>query len=200
MEEMNKILTNVGLDSKIYCQDGQWINSYHKLRLENHVMGFFSEIDDRVSLPLYSMVKRSSFREEYLFTPTNFDMARLKFMARTGCLGLNDDRCRWKLVHEGTCELCGIGTENVCHFLLVCPKLNEIRIKFWHILEAKLTSTHEYYIWEYFIGAPVNSKLCWLLGDIAYDYGTTIGKLFDDICKRFLMEAWLTRKSLVDGS
>ena len=149
---------------------------------------------------MYSMLKRSSFREDYLSTSTNFDMARLKFMARTGCLGLKEDLFRWKLVPERTCELCGIGTESVCHLLLVCPKLNEIRIKFWHELEAKLTSTKENYIWEYFIGAPLNSKLCLLLGDAAYDYNITIGKLFDDIGKRFLMEAWLTHKSLMDGS
>ena len=195
-----KILTNVGLDNKISSQDGQWIKSYHKLSLDNYVLCFFSEVDSKVSLSLYSMLKRSSFREEYLFTSTNFDMARLKFMARTGCLGLKEDLFRWKLVPEVTCDLCRTGTENVCHLLLTCPILNEIRIRYLHELEAKLIATGENYIWEYFIGASSNSKLCLLLGDAAYDYGTTNGKLFDDISKRLLKETWLTRKSLVDGS
>ena len=54
-------------------------------------------MDVKESLRCYQMLKRSFFGESYLFNfnVNNFGGARLKCMARTGCLGLGEDLERW---------------------------------------------------------------------------------------------------------
>ena len=161
---------------------------------------FFNEIDNKKSLSLYCLFKRSSFREEYMFAINDFESARLKFMARTGCLGIQENLHTWNIAPSGTCVLCKNGIENVSHFLLTCPAFNETRIKIWHELETKLIISNNLHIWEHFIGSSPTTKLCLLLGDAATEHSIHVGKIFDEACKRFLKETWPVRKSLVDGT
>ena len=115
---------------------------FHRFSLDNYVHGFFNEIDNKKSLSLYCLFKRSSFREEYMFAINDFESARLKFMARTGCLGIQENLHTWNIAPSGTCVLCKNGIENVSHFLLTCPAFNETRIRFgMNLKQNKLSLT-----------------------------------------------------------
>ena len=130
----------------------------------------------------------------------HFESARLKFKARTGCLGIQEDLLRWRKAADGSCPICHNGIEGISHFMLICPILGEIRITNWSRLEIKLLDIDSGHIWEYFMGGSLITKLCFLLGDVAFDYGDEVGWLFDTACKSFLREAWAARKTSLEGT
>ena len=200
MEEIGKILTSVGLDSKIHSQNDMWLDKFYRFTLDKHVLDFFNEIDNKKSLSMYRLFKRSSFRENYMFGVNDFESTRLKFLARSECMGIQENLHKWKIAPSGTCVLCKNGIENISHFLLICPAFNEIRFKIWHDLEKKLIDSGNLHIWEHFSGSSVTTKLSFLLGDAAYGQGIEIADVFDGACKRYLLQSWSLRKSLVDGT
>ena len=199
-KEIEKIFIKVGLDNVMNDGEGDWLFSFKKLSIENYVHRFFHEIDNKSSLSTYRMLKRSSFGEQYLFTMKCFESARLKFKIRTGCLGIQDDLLRWNKVTDSNCPLCHAGNEDLYHFMFLCPSLLTIRQDIWKWLETNLTNSKKRYIWEQFAASSLNSKLCLLLGDLAFDHGDEVGWTFDKACKIFLTEAWKKRTSVVGAS
>ena len=137
--------------------------------------------------------------EPCLFEIEGFESARLKFKAHIGCLGLQEDLLRWKVKCNESCPLCNNGREDIYHFLFTCPVLNEIRNRIWMKLETSLAGG-SCFVWETFISASLTTKLCFLLGDIAFDYSDDVGWIFDKACKHFLYDAWTLRRDLLDGT
>ena len=91
MEEINKILTNVGLDHAILKHNEALPDVYYRLSLEVLNQKFVYEINTMSTLSLYKFLKGSTKKEKYPFNIEYFEGARLKFKARTGCLGLQAD-------------------------------------------------------------------------------------------------------------
>ena len=48
----------------------------------------------------------------------------------TGSHCLEIETGKWRRDNERKCKLCGIGTEDLTHFILICPKLDNVRRKY----------------------------------------------------------------------
>ena len=200
VDEIKKVFNNVAIDHALESRNPEWLGCFLKLSLEAYKLDFFQEIDLKKSLRWYQMFKRSSFGESYLFNVNNFAGARLKFLARTGCLGVGEDLERWGL-SDGRCPLCKDSREDLAHFLFVCPALNDIRLQAYRNLEVNSLKENCKQAWQRFSASSLKNKVCWFLGEHAYDLGQDIGELFDQTCKTFLVEAWhYRRQSLTDFS
>ena len=199
IDVMYKTLTNVGLDSakEKYITDLPYV--YDRLRLSLYEQEFHNEINTRSTLSLYKYLKSSTTKEKYLFNMEYFDGARLKFKARTGCLGLQTDLKRWGLADNDVCTLCGNDKEDVQHFLFTCSKLNSLRIKYFYELESKLFDSGNFHIWSHFCTSSVFIKSCILLGSVDIHLEECATDPIDAVCKSYLLEAWRLRKSLRDG-
>ena len=110
------------------------------------------------SFRCYQMLKRSSFGESYLFSVNSFAGTRLKFMARTGCLGEGEDLERWGK-SDGRCPLCKDCREDLAHFLFVCPALNDIRLEAFRNLEINSLNEHCRQAWQRLSADSLNNKL-----------------------------------------
>ena len=137
MSEIKKMLNNVGMDHIFRSTKQNWMDAFYKLSLEGCKLNFFREIVSKKSLSWYRAIKRPTFGEVYMNDIGNFQGIRLKFMARTGCLGLGEDRERWG--HQDlSCCLCMARYENLPHFLFLCHGLNKVRVKHYRFLEKKI--------------------------------------------------------------
>ena len=174
-----------------------WLDSFMKRSLESYVLYFFQEIDAKKSLYWYRLLKCTTFSEKYLFNVSNFKGARLKFLARTGCLGLGEDKERW-CMNDTRCCLCGSRDDTIPHFFITCPGLADIRFKHLKELEKGLIEMGKVYIWHSFMASSVDRKLSFLLGVHGYNFSNEVGDLFDITCKMFLVEAWQCRRDSCD--
>ena len=197
--QTHEILINVGLDRAMFSKKSKWLQPFFRLSLESYKIDFLQDIDEKVSLQWYRSLKSSTFGEKYLFNIGDFYGARLKFMARVGCLGLSENLCRWGK-SDGNCELCTQGKENLLHFLFTCPKINLIRIKHYSKLERKLKEVNKEFVWWKFMSSSLLAKLCMFLGSHTKDYGREIENLFDLTSKQFLAEAWQFRHETISLS
>ena len=93
-------------------------------------MSFFQDIDENISLHWYRTVKMSTFGEEYMFNLNGFYATRLKFKARTGCLGINENLERWG-ISDSKCDMCKGAKEDLVHFLFLYPTLNVLRKQYF---------------------------------------------------------------------
>ena len=159
---------------------------------------FSRKFDAKKSLYWYRLLKCTSFSERYLFNVSNFKGARLKFLARTGCLGLGEDKERWCMT-ETQCCVCGSRDDTIPHLLITCPGLTDIRFKHFKQLEKGLNEIDMSYVWHSFMASSVNKKLSFLLGVYGHSYGSEVGDLFDITCKMFLVDAWQYRRDLADN-
>ena len=177
IEEIHEILKNAGLDSAFTSRKDTWPQSYHKLSLESYKIEFFQEIDDKSSLNWFRILKGSTFGSKYLEDVGNFSGVRLKFLARVGCLGLNEDLARWGLASE-KCGLCNREKEDLPHFMFKCTKMNHIRTKYVYMLENQLKECGMEHIWYKYIGSSTLRKLSFFLFEEGFDYGKMVSSMF----------------------
>ena len=144
--ELHKVLKNVGLDRAFNSNNQEWLQPFMRLSLHSYTISFFQDIDEKTSLYWYRSFKRSTFGEKYLCKLNDFYGSKLKMMARTGCLSLNENQARWR-ASDATCDLCSDGVEDLPHFLFLCPTLQPIRLKFYNQLEHKLKSIDAENMW-----------------------------------------------------
>ena len=197
--EIHQILINVGMDRALTSKNDGWLQPYRKLSLESYKLEFFQDIDDKSSLYWFRLFKGSTFGSKYIYDFGNFTGVRLKFLARVGCLGLNEDLARWGLSHE-TCNLCQREKEDLPHFMFKCSATNHIRVKYVYILENSLRECGMEHVWYKYMGSSQIRKLCFLLGEQAFGFGNNVGSLFDFICKKFITEAWHYRRESLGDS
>ena len=164
-----------------------------QLSIDNYKCSFFHDIDNKTSLYWYRSMKKSTFGENYLFNMNDFYATKLKFKARTGCLGINENLARWG-TSDSTCDLCNSNNEDLVHFLFLCPAFNDLRKSCYRQLEAELEYLGAKELWFHFIGSSVLGKLGLFLGEDGYIYSGIVGCLFDRVCERFLLEAWMIRR------
>ena len=186
LKEIESILVEVGLDHAMNNSDVDLPSAFHRLSLDNYKHMFFNEINDKNSLQVYKLCKKSTFRENYLFGTTDFESRRLKFKARTDCLGLQSDFERWGQA-DGHCKMCKKSKEDLQHFLLNCPILENVRIKLFNELFSTLISSCPR-VWETFIHASPRTKVYMLLGN----------EDMDGAFRSFLKEAWAFRREILN--
>lgn len=92
------------MDKAFRCRNQEWLQPFMRLIIHSYEISFFQDIDEKSSLCCYRTIKRSTFGEKYLFNLNDFYGSRLKFMARTGCLGLKENLERWRL-SDAKCAL-----------------------------------------------------------------------------------------------
>ena len=129
---------------------------------------------------------------------SDFYGARLKFLARVGCLGINENVRRWGK-SDGTCELCNSEEETLLHFLFTCPISNFIRVKHYVKLEERLKESEQDFVWQKFVSGSLLTKLNMFLGSGSKYYGGEIEGFFDKSCKEYLVETWQFRQLVLDG-
>lgn len=127
-----------------------------------------------------------------MFTSNDFYGTQLKFKARTGCLGIKENLARWGMT-DSKCDLCKNASEDLPHFLFLCPALNELRNACYGKLEADLRNLGHEELWNRYMGSSILTKLCLFLGDHGYLFNKNVGALFDKTCKEFLRKAWSVR-------
>ena len=198
MSQISTILSEAGLDN-VNCRDtGDWIYPFCKLSTQNYVYDFFKDIDEMSSLSYYKLIKYSTLGERYMFQVNDFKGTRLKFMARTGCLGLEETLQRWNL-SNGICKLCNQGIEDLFHFTFTCEHSKELRIKIWRNLEKCLLEHGYTHVWEHFTRSSLTTKFTLLFG-ISFNYDHAVNDIFDSACKTFLKEAWRCRMVALEGA
>ena len=62
----------------------------------------------------------------------DFEISRLKLLARTNCLPINDVLHRMRLRQNGLCQLCDSNDiETTNHFMFECPAFENLRVNFF---------------------------------------------------------------------
>ena len=136
----------------------------------------------------------------YLKDPTDFKGANLKFKARTNCLGLESRRQAWYSDGTGNCKLCTSNTvEDVKHFLLECPCLEDVRLNVFTNVKMALLQNNLQHYWEIFVNGSTELQILFFLDDL-FSENTTLGSIFDKFCKIYLKEAWVKRNDILNYS
>ena len=165
-KEMRKIFVEVGLDHAMQGHNPDIPNAYKRLSLDIYKQTFDSEVKEKTSLSRYKYFKTSTFAEKYMYDMHDFEGTRLKFKARTGCLGLQEDLARWG-ISDSVCNLCNSERESIEHFLFICPTLQKIRVECFSALESQIW-TRNPYMWESFMSSSLHFKVRMFLGNENY--------------------------------
>lgn len=181
--------------------DLTWVNNYRNILRQVEINDWREGTRSKSSLSLYTFLKQTPGREQYLLDNNNFQGAILKLRARTNTLHLERYIRSWSPSNEGLCKLCNNGMdEDIYHFMLTCPSLNYIRIKEFIALERTLSHNDLGRLWETFILGDFDLKLFMLLGNL-YEFNSSLGEIFDTSCKNLLTQLWDARKKLLnDGN
>ena len=139
----------------------------------------------------------------YLDDRSNLCGTRLMTKCRLGCLQLMTrvaKQLRWPSC-GGRCLLCGTGAlESILHFVLVCPRLEVCRSRFWAELKAMLVVVGD--VGEAFLvlydSMSAERRLQLLLGgrcDATVD--GIVRWMVDKAFKNFLVACWKLREELI---
>ncbi|CAH1787824.1 unnamed protein product, partial [Owenia fusiformis] len=188
IDSVSKILTAHGLDGCISSENADWYDSFLKISNDQRKSEFIEAINDKKSLNLYKNLKFNTNKEKYLMNHTDFYTSRLKFLARTGCFNLEEDRKRWK-ISNGFCKLCNLNViDDPIHRFLLCPHFQKQRTEFIHDLSSKCDAP----VVSQYLNFPPQMKLEWILGDDVFNiWGHDNGWNFDVCTKRFLQKVYV---------
>ena len=188
------ILTKYGLDDVIYRDDSEWYCSFLNISNEQNVASFLNVIQDKTSLSTYKLLKTHTRLDNYLKSELDFYGQRIKFKARSGCLGTNSDLKRWGK-SNGVCSECDLHCEDtIIHRLLVCPHEIRRRLDFYR----EITKYCGDEVMSSFMQQDIETKICWVLGDGIYDtWRQDKGILFDRCTKSFLTDVYKNLKERV---
>ncbi len=169
------IFINLGIDHIFSIEQKSCTKSIQSLATDLAKNRFNNEIQDYSSLELY----QSLMCDESLVTYTQshrFKPVQLKFIIRTGTLGLGADLRRQ---HRGD-GLCKCGNfESLKHFIFVCPLYNSTRLKMYKAIHNVNNDMLSDILANWDVGIAV------FLGD--HD------NVFNDIFLTFMDEAWHIR-------
>ena len=102
----------------------------------------------------------------------DFERSRLKLLARTNCLPINDVLYRMRLRQNGLCQLCDSNDiETTNHFMLECPAFENLRVDFFSEITETLSSND---LPIDFIGLPSINKVQLLIGDHGFYFNENI--------------------------
>ena len=181
------VLSKYGLDDVIHRNDVEWYYSFLQISEDMRKSELVEGIQDRSSLGTYKLLKQTTRMDRYLKSDMDFYGQKIKFKARSGCLGLGSDLKRWKK-SNGICTACNLNSEDTIeHRLLFCPFDIQKRLEF-HNNVLQIVGAD---VLNVYLQLNTITKINWLLGDGAYDtWGQEQGKLFDKCSKRFLVNIY----------
>ena len=134
--------------------------------------------------------------EKYLLDVKDFRGAQCKFRARTSTLGLNTDQNRWG-TGDSICSLCDSGEEDIFHVFFTCPTYGDLRQLYFAHIERYLAIHNVSFIWQHFMASSLLTKLGYLMGDTAMQFGKSIFHVFDVAGRKFLKDALERRTSCI---
>ena len=192
---VKNVLSSYGLDDVMHRSDVDWYKSYLLIANEMYTTNFYENIKEKTSLQTYKWLKHGTKMELYMRSDTDFYGQKVKFRARTGCLGLNTDLERWNK-SDGICHVCNNNVrDTIEHRLLFCPSERQNRIN----LHRDIAQLGGPYVLSQYIQLRTRDKLNWILGDGAYDtWGHELGVLFDKCSKHFLVSIYNSIKENSD--
>ncbi|CAH1795208.1 unnamed protein product, partial [Owenia fusiformis] len=172
------------LDDVVFRDDNEWYDSFLTISSQQHKSNFLSECSSKSSLEFYESIKQTPFLENYLTSSNDFVGQRLKFKARTGCLGIGTDLKRRKC-DDGFCKLCSLHPiDDLTHRFFTCSHNQRERIDFYNRIKTSCSPD----VFNMFLTLPLNEKLKWCLGDVVFSiWGKDQGFLFDKCVKQFLV-------------
>ena len=120
----------------------------------------------------------------YLCSINNFWVSRLKFLARTNYLPLNECLFKINLRESSKCKICDDDiVEDLHHFLFECKTLRGIRQELFEEIETVIKSL---YLDLPFSELPPFQKLHFLIGDFCLSFNIEFGFLLDQFSKKLL--------------
>lgn len=156
----------------------------------------FEIIASKSSLEFYRYCTLVTGKQTYISEATDFDVARLKLLARTNCLPLNATLFRMSMVDSDKCKLCSINTqEDLSHFFLNCPKYQDIRR---HLLDGINIVFNEHQLDFDFEELSSFQKLQFLIGDQGFLLYDTLGAKCSALGQEFLSSAFKIRNQVLE--
>ena len=124
------LFEGVGLDH--FIKGNFNINTFNKFFGMNNKMKEREIIERKTTLETYKTFFVSRGTQKYLKHIEDFEISRLKLLARTKCLPINDVLLRMRLRQNGLCQLCDSNDiETTNHFMLECPAFKNLRVDFF---------------------------------------------------------------------
>ena len=91
-------------------------------------------IETKPTLETYTRSFVGRGTQNYLKHFEDFEISRLKLLARTNCLQINDVLLCMRVRQNGLCQLCDSNDiETTIHFMLECPAFKNIRVDFFSL-------------------------------------------------------------------
>lgn len=195
-KEIQEILNYAGMDWAISSDDGDWLHTFYNLNNDAWSLDFFQQMETLSTLSVYKSFKTEFHAEKYLLNVKDFVGAQYKFRARTSTLGLNADQERWG-TRDSTCDLCSSEREDIFHIFFSCSFYDDLRQLYFAEIEKYLVQHNAMLIWEHFVASSLLTKIGYLIGDIAKQYGDNIFDVFDMVGRKFLRDALGRRRSYI---
>jgi hypothetical protein len=125
------------------------------------------------SLSNYNTYHISPGKQEYVCNINDFCASRMKFLARTNYLPLNERLFKINLRESSKCNICDDDiVEDLHHFLFECKALRGIRQELFEEIETVIQS---FYPDLAFSDLPPFQKLQFLIGDFCLSFNTELG-------------------------
>jgi hypothetical protein len=165
---MKNIVQSIGLDHYYY---GNLNGNIFKHFFGKAVQG--KELSRRLELSSLSSNNTFNFspgKQTYLCSINEFWTSRLKFLARTNYLPLNERLFKINLCESSKCNICDDDiVEDLHHFLFECKILRSIRQELFEEIETVIKS---FYPDLAFSELPPFQKLQFLIGDFSLSFNT----------------------------
>jgi hypothetical protein len=175
------------------------VNDFSKERV-NALMGQFSstkirnDIMSKSSLRDYITLYRHNGKQPYLEDMRDFEGYRLKLLCPTNSLCLNNLLSKMSLKNSNKCSLCDCKVvEDLCHFLLLCPALEQIRKPLLNDISFDTVELD-------FVDLPNYIKIKLLIGDWGFYINEIEGMYLDVIGRHLLKKIYHERNIILEQS
>ena len=178
------LFEDVGLD--------HFIEGHFQINTFNRFFGMNNKIKEREIIETKTTFIIETYKtffvnrgtHKYLKNIEDFELSRLKHLARTKCLPINDVLHRMRLRQNGFCQLCDINDiETTNHFMFECPAFENLRVDFFSEITDTLSSND---LPIDVIGLPLINKIQLLIGDHGLYFIENIGNILDMKVKKYL--------------
>ena len=170
---MKNIFQSIGFDHYYY---GNFSTNIFKHFFDNVVQD--KELSRRLEmngLSNYNTFNISPRKQAYVCSINDFWASRLKFLARTKCMPLNERLSKINLRESSKCNICDDDiVEDLHHFLFECKTLSCISQE---LFEEKETVIKSFYPDLPFSELPFFQKLQFLIRDFCLSFNTDLGFL-----------------------
>jgi hypothetical protein len=189
---MKNIVHSIGLDHYYYGNlNTNIIKHFFGKAVEDKELSRRLEMS---SLSNYNTFNISPGKQAYLCSISDFCASRMKFLARTNHLHLNERLFKINLRESSKCNICDDDiVEDLHHFLFECKTLLGIRQELFEEIETVIKS---FYLDLVFSELPPFQKLQFLIEDFCLSFNTELGFSLDQFSKILLCKMMKERAIL----